>query len=90
MADEKKKSRSERMYSESPKIMKDKEGKVSIGKAAKENSGTDGIQEHESHSPEMHVRHAKDRLVMHHKHEIDHAEMEAKHMKEKLSEMKGK
>jgi len=80
--------RSDKMYKDSPKIESDGEGKKTVSKKSKEaertDDGTEGMP-----IDEMDVRHAKERLVLHHKHEIDHAEMEAKHVKEKLSKKKG-
>lgn len=85
MAD-KKKSRSEKMYSDSPKISTDESGKKVITKAEKKsaevNSGTDGIPEHEKHAMELAQKHEKERLDLHHQHEKAHHELSAKHLKE--------
>ncbi len=92
MAAEKKEPVSKRAYKNSPRLERKEDGKLGVSKKAKESekeqAGTDGMEV--NGSPEMDVRHSKERLILHHKHEIDHAEMEAKHTKEKLSEMKGK
>lgn len=77
MAEEKKKSRAERMYGDSPSLKRDEEdGKVKAKKPSEAekkseevNSGTDGA---ERGSEDMNARHAMDRLSMHHKHEAEH------------------
>lgn len=99
MEEKKKLSRSEKMYGNSPKIKKGEDGKVTIGKDEKVNSGTDGIQEHESHAGEKHMqelehKHSKERMDMFHKHEKEHMEMKHRVMKdmnkEKSEENSGK
>lgn len=84
---EKKESRSERMYKNSPKIKKGEDGKVTIDKSSKVNDGTDGIQESESHASEKHIqelehKHSKERMHMFHKHEEEHMALRHKMMKE--------
>lgn len=83
---EKKPSRSERMYGNSPKIKKGEDGKVTIGKDEKVASGTDGIQEHESHMQELEHKHSKERMDMFHKHEKEHMEMKHKVIKETMKD----
>lgn len=91
--EEKKKSRADKMYGNSPKIKKGEDGKVTIGKDEKVASGTDGIKENESHAMEKHVqdlehKHSKERMDMFHRHEKEHMEMKHKVMKDMTTEHK--
>lgn len=87
---EKKPSRSEKMYKDSPTVAKDDKGKATIKKgpsekekaAAKDNSGTEGMPEHDAHIKEMGDKHAMERLTLHQKHEKEHLEMIQKLSKE--------
>ena len=100
MAEEKKEkrpSRSERMYRDSPSIKRDEsDGKVKAmkpsadkKKADEVQGGTDGAMREPMHE-DMAARHAMDRLSMHHKHEAEHhahkggdkKEMHKRHMTE--------
>lgn len=75
MAEDKKKSRADRMYGNSPKLTKGEDGKVGITKAMKERDGTDGVEQHESghdmEMKEMMNRHSEERMKLHHKHELE-------------------
>lgn len=72
-------SRSEKMYSKSPKIEKDADGKAKVTKggeaeggkeAAEVNSGTQNVQ-----ALDLHQKHAEARMDMHHKHEKEYLDM---------------
>ena len=85
MAEEKKKTRADRMYGNSPKLAKGEDGKVGVTKAMKERDGTDGVQMHESghdmEMKEMMNRHSEERMKLHHKHELEMHE----HLKKAIS-----
>lgn len=85
MAD-KKTTRSDRMYNNSPRLERDGEGKMGITKAEKKssetNAGTEGIPEHDKAAMEMTQKHETERLDLHHKHEKEHHALSSKHMKE--------
>lgn len=101
---EKKKSRSDRMYGDSPTLKRDEEdGKVkakkpseSKKKADEVQGGTDGAEREGTHEEDMMGRHAMDRLSMHHKHEAEHhahkggdkKEMHKRHLSEHKAMMK--
>ena len=68
-------SKSDRMYGNSPKLEKDKEGKVKVTKNEKVNDGVDKVKMTESHdgtAVPAHSRHSLERLQMHHKHQHEH------------------
>lgn len=79
MAD-KKRSRMDRMYGDSPALERDEEdGKVKAKKpsehkkeAKETQGGTEGAEREGGAHDEMMGRHAMDRLAMHHKHEGEH------------------
>ena len=76
------KSRSDRMYADSPGLQRDQEsGKVAVKKMPKEGKvavrdGSDGVPT-EVHQPterrDMHTRHMNGHMAIHGKHETEHA-----------------
>jgi hypothetical protein len=88
---EKKAPRHKRMYKDSPKLERGEDGNMKSVKpsdkrgeeptesekeADKVQSGTDGMQMHESHAASrrsMHHRHLHEHTMMHHQHELEHA-----------------
>lgn len=62
----------DKMYSKSPTIKKDENGKASLSKGSKDtmkaDAGTDDIAGKEKGPEHMPLRHAKERMELHHKH----------------------
>lgn len=86
---EKKTPRHEKMYKDSPKLERGKEGKMEITKAEKKSSevasGTEGVaKEHDQAVMKLHQKHAKERMDMHHKHEKEHLALMQKGMNQEM------
>lgn len=91
MKEEKKQSRSEKRYANSPKMERGEDGAMKVNKnerkAAATNAGTDnaahGADMPDKEMSEMMHRHSEERMKMHHKHETEMME----HMHKKSSAM---
>lgn len=87
MAEEKKVTRSSKMYKDSPHLERKEGGKLGVAKKkAEHGAGKDGhdghVPEHEKAAMEMAQKHEKERLDLHHKHEKEHHALSSKHMVE--------
>ncbi len=84
MAEEKPMPKHKKAYKDSPTLKRKEDGKMGISrgekKAAEENSGTEGIPEHEKAAMEVSHKHEKERLELHQKHEKEHHALRSKHM----------
>lgn len=91
MDKEKKMTRSEKMYANSPKLERNEEGKMSITRknASADNAGTDNaahgadLPEHTKAMVDLMEKHASERLDMHNKHLKEH--MDTMHKMAKMS-----
>jgi hypothetical protein len=85
MAAEKKEPVSKRAYKNSPRLERKEDGKLGVSKKAKESekeqAGTSGMEEHESHALEMGHKHEAEHLALNQKHEKERHELRAKQMK---------
>lgn len=91
--EDKKKTRSEKMYSNSPKLEKDSDGKTVLSKGEKKaaavNAGTDNaahgadLPEHTQKMVDLMEKHAGERLDMHNKHLKEH--MDTMHQMAKMA-----
>lgn len=82
---EKKQTRSARMYANSPKMERNAEGKMAVSKKGPDVAGgnsSDGISKKEMATMDLGHKHAKERLELTQKHEMEHHAMMSKHMKE--------
>ena len=101
MAEEKKKTKSDKLYSDSPTVKRDKEtGEAKIQKpseADKKDAGLSGdplegaghgmpIEQHEAERASMHKRHEEELSSMHDRHRKDLKEMHKRHEKGKEKE----
>jgi hypothetical protein len=98
-------AKSDKLYSDSPSIKKDKEGKTAVKRPSQaepadqsQAGATPGVEDpadttspdiHQSERREVHNKHAKEAMDMHHRHEMEHQvhkgdkkELHKKHLEE--------
>lgn len=73
-------TRSEKLYSDSPKMERDEKGKVSVKKATEKK--TEGKGGAKPDMDKMPTRHAREVQEMHKRHMDEHKDMAARHEKE--------
>lgn len=90
---EEKTPRHKKAYKDSPTLKRDQEsGKMGVSrgekKAAQDNSGTDGMPEHDKMAMEMGHKHEKEHLDLNQKHEKERHSLRSKHMMDMAGEKK--
>ncbi len=95
---EKKVSRSEKRYADSPKMERNDEGKMAVKKSERKAAAVDAGTDNAAHGDEMGKmmsRHAEERMKLHHKHDLEmmshaHAGMKEEDKKEEPKKESGK
>lgn len=84
MAD-KKETRSSKMYANSPKLERNKEGKMAVSKKGPDvasGNSSDGVSKDKIAVMDLAHKHAEERLKLNQKHELEHHSLMSEHMKE--------